>query len=45
MLNGSFAFVFYDEQNKEILCARDRFGLAPFYYQWQNSNFVCSELK
>lgn len=45
-LNGSFAFVFYDERKKKILCARDRFGLAPFYYQWKNNQFLfASELK
>ena len=45
-LNGSFAFAFYDEKKKIILCARDRFGLAPFYYLWKNSEFLfASELK
>ena len=45
-LNGSFAFAFYDDNKKKLLCARDRFGLAPFYYQWKNGRFVfASELK
>ena len=45
-LNGSFAFAFYDDREKKLLCARDRFGLAPFYYQWKNGRFLfASELK
>ena len=45
-LNGSFAFAFYDEKEKKIICARDRFGLAPFYYLWKNNEFLfASELK
>ena len=45
-LNGSFAFAFYDDKEKKLLCARDRFGLAPFYYQWKNGRFLfASELK
>jgi asparagine synthase (glutamine-hydrolysing) len=45
-LNGSFAFAFYDNHKKKIICARDRFGLAPFYYTWKNNEFLfASELK
>ena len=34
------------EKKKTILCARDRFGLAPFYYLWKNNEFLfASELK
>ena len=37
---------FYDDREKKLLCARDRFGLAPFYYQWKNGRFLfASELK
>ena len=33
-------------KKKIILCARDRSGLAPFYYLWKNSEFLfASELK
>ncbi|MDB9746425.1 asparagine synthase (glutamine-hydrolyzing), partial [Candidatus Pelagibacter sp.] len=46
LLNGSFAFSFYDKKEKKILCARDRFGLAPFYYLYKNNQFLfASELK
>ena len=45
-LNGSFAFAFYDKFKKKLICARDRFGLAPFYYTWKNNEFLfASELK
>ena len=45
-LNGSFAFAFYDKLKKKLICARDRFGLAPFYYTWKNNEFLfASELK
>ena len=45
-LNGSFAFAFYDNHKKKVICARDRFGLAPFYYTWKNNEFLfASELK
>ena len=31
---------------KKLLCARDRFGLTPFYYYWKNGKFLfASELK
>ena len=45
-LNGSFAFAFYDNLKNKLLCARDRFGLAPFYFYWKNKRFLfASELK
>ena len=31
-LNGMFAFAFWDREEKTLLCARDRFGIKPFYY-------------
>lgn len=45
-INGMFAFAFYDVQRRIILCARDRFGIKPFYYARPNGDFVfASELK
>lgn len=31
-LRGMFAFSIWDERNKRMFCARDRFGIKPFYY-------------
>jgi len=45
-LNGSFAFAFYDKKEQKLICGRDRFGLAPFYYLHKNNKFLfASELK
>ena len=45
-LNGSFAFAFFDKKEQKLICGRDRFGLAPFYYLYKNNKFLfASELK
>ena len=31
-LRGMFAFALYDIENRELFCARDPFGIKPFYY-------------
>ena len=31
-LRGMFAFSLWDERKQRLLCARDRFGIKPFYY-------------
>lgn len=45
-LNGQFAFALYDGNRKRLLCARDRAGIAPFYYTVSNQMFIfASEIK
>ena len=45
-LNGMFAFVVYDRIKKSIFCARDRFGVKPFYYCLSQNGFIfASEAK
>ncbi len=44
-LDGMFAFVLWDERNKRLFGARDRFGKKPFFYTVQNGRFhFASEL-
>jgi len=44
--NGMWAFCIFDKKNKKIFCARDRFGIKPFYYTFQNKSFsFASEIK
>jgi len=45
-LEGMFAFAIWDESNQELFCARDRFGIKPFYYAVVNDIFYfASEAK
>lgn len=45
-LNGMFAFAFYDAKMRSMLCARDRFGIKPFYYAQAGGRFAfASEMK
>jgi asparagine synthase (glutamine-hydrolysing) len=39
-LRGMFAFAIYDKKNKELFCARDHFGIKPFYYYNDNNCFI-----
>src|SRR5215475_7467145 len=32
-LRGMFAFAIWDNQTRELFCARDQFGIKPFYYR------------
>ncbi|GAB1346350.1 asparagine synthase (glutamine-hydrolyzing) [Cloacibacterium normanense] len=43
---GMFAFVIYDRKKKELIIVRDRLGIKPLYYYYQNSCFaIASEVK
>ena len=45
-LNGMFALALIDTQNRTYLLARDRLGVKPLYYTWQNDQLrFASELK
>ena len=46
-LPGMFAFAIWDESEKTLFAARDRFGEKPFYYAWgENNEFIfASEIK
>jgi asparagine synthase (glutamine-hydrolysing) len=43
---GMFAFSLWDEQTQTLFCARDRFGIKPFYYaQVDGVLYFASEIK
>jgi asparagine synthase (glutamine-hydrolysing) len=45
-LRGMFSFAIWDESQGQLFCARDRFGIKPFYYALVNENFYfASEAK
>ena len=44
--DGMFAFAIWDEQQQTLFAARDRFGEKPFYYYFDDKQFVfASEMK
>jgi len=44
--NGMFSFCIYDKKKNKAFFARDRMGIKPFVYYWDNNNFIfSSELK
>ena len=45
-LRGMFAFAIWDVNKKELYCARDGWGIKPFYYYENNGTFMfASEIK
>ena len=45
-LRGMFAFAIWDSNKKELFCARDDWGIKPFYYYENNQTFMfASEIK
>ena len=45
-LEGFFSFVIWDNLKDELFCARDRFGIKPFYYTINQNKFIfSSEIK
>ncbi len=46
-LRGMFAFAIWDKENKSLFCARDAFGIKPFYYYLTENNdlLFASEIK
>ena len=45
-LNGMFAFAIYDSVKKKILIARDRIGVKPLYYHFEDGKLTfASEIK
>lgn len=44
--DGMFAFAIWDEKEKELFAARDRFGEKPFFYFFDGQHFLfASEMK
>lgn len=45
-LRGMFAFAIWDQKKQKLFCARDRFGIKPFFFHLSDKRFVFgSEIK
>ena len=45
-MNGMFSFAIYDSNTKTVFCSRDRLGVKPFYYYWNQGEFeICSQMQ
>lgn len=45
-MNGQFAFALFDFKKQQLFCARDHFGIIPFYYTIADDCFIFgSEVK
>jgi len=40
--NGMYAFVIYDRETKKTIGVRDRLGVKPFYYSYNEAGFIFS---